>query len=237
VTLIGLTPVWDEKANRICMPNDYIDAILRVGALPVVFPLTAERDACEAMLQSVDGLLFPGGADISPQLYHESVQSFCGETTPRRDEQEQYLMARAIEMKKPFLAICRGMQMLAIVTGGALYQDVREQYSAAIAHPRSDIGRDYAHTLEITPGSLLETLAGARQISVNSRHHQGVKRLGQRMIAVATAPDGLVEAIEFVTPMPVIGVQWHPESLADRYREANALFAWLAEASAKDMRK
>jgi putative glutamine amidotransferase len=231
VTLIGLTPVWDEKSNRICMPNDYINAIVRAGALPVVLPLTADHGTCEAMLNRMDGLLFTGGADISPQIYNEVALPCCDDATPLRDEMEQFLMKRAIVIKKPFLAICRGMQMLACVTGGTLYQDVKELYSAAIIHSRSDIGREYAHTVDIKAGSMLETCEGGLQISVNSRHHQGVKKLGSGVVATAIAPDGLVEAIEFEVPTPAIGVQWHPESLADRYKEAHALFSWLINAS------
>ena len=137
-----------------------------------------------------------------------------------------------MQMKKPILGICRGMQILNCVLGGSLYQDVATQYKPDLKHPCYDTPRDCVHIVDIKEGSLLNKITGLDAVPVNSRHHQAVKVLGRNLQATAFAPDGLIEAIESTNGYPLLGVQWHPESLEDRLMPQRNIFDWLiSEAS------
>lgn len=228
--LIGVTPTLDEQTGRITINQDYLDALRRAGALPVLLPLAEDTAAWEEMLRRVDGLLLSGGADLCPASYGEEPLPVCGETAPLRDAEELYLCRRALEMKKPLLAICRGHQVLNCALGGTLYQDIAAQYSDSISHPRHDTPRDPVHPVSVTPGSRLAAITGRSALQVNSRHHQAVKDLGRGLTVSARAEDGLIEAIEYPAAPFALGVQWHPEALSDRYAEAQALFNAFVEA-------
>ena len=221
--LIGVTPSLTEKGN-ITLNQDYVDAVFRAGALPVLLPLTQDEKTMREMLCRVDGLLLTGGADVGPDMYGEEKLPCCGDVTPARDRFEFPLCRMALEMDKPILAICRGHQVLSCVLGGTLYQDVAEQFSPELKHPQYDIPRDKAHGMTVEEGSLLHKITGLTEFTVNSRHHQAVKTPGKGLKVIAHAPDGLIEGVELPGKRFVLGVQWHPEALGDRYEEAQALF-------------
>ncbi len=227
--IIGLTVGLNEEARVYDINRDYVDALVRAGATPVALPIVGDESTWEKMLAGMDGFVFTGGGDVDPALYNEEMLPFCGAPYAARDRQEWYLIRGALRLRKPFLGICRGMQVCNCVMGGTLYQDIAEQYSKELRHPRGDIGRQYAHAAALVPGTRLHALIGADTISVNSRHHQGVKALAPGLVASAHAPDGLIEAFDMADGFPAICVQWHPESLSDRYPEAQKLFDWLCE--------
>ena len=221
--LIGVTPSLTEKGN-ITQNQDYFNAVFRAGALPVLLPLTEDEAVMREMLRRVDGLLLTGGADVGPDMYGEEKLPCCGEVTPVRDRFEFPLCRMALEMDMPILAICRGHQVLSCALGGTLYQDVAEQFSPKLKHPQYDIPRDKAHGMTVEEGSLLHQITGLTEFTVNSRHHQAVKTPGAGLKVIAHAPDGLIEGVELPGKKFVLGVQWHPEALGDRYEEAQALF-------------
>ena len=227
--LIGVTPSLTEKGNM-TLNQDYVDAVFRAGALPVLLPLTEDEAVMREMLNRIDGLLLTGGADVGPDMYGEEKLPCCGETTPARDRFEFPLCRMALEMDKPILAICRGHQVLSCTLGGNMFQDIATQFSADLRHPRSDMPRDKVHKVLVEKGTLLHAITGQTELEVNSRHHQAVKMPGQGMTVCARATDGLIEAAELSGRKFVLGVQWHPESLSDRYPEAQALFNSFAEA-------
>ena len=221
--LIGLTPSLTEKGN-FTQNQDYVDAVFRAGALPVLLPLTSEEAALREMLNRIDGLLLTGGADVSPGMYGEETLPCCGETEPRRDKMEFALCRMALEMDMPILAICRGHQVLSTALGGNMYQDVAEQFSPALKHPQYDIPRDKVHSVRVEKDSLLYRITGLEEFEVNSRHHQAVKVPGKGLKINAHASDGLIEGVELPGKKFVLGIQWHPEALSDRYPEAQELF-------------
>ena len=227
--VIGLTPSQDEKGRQFLNP-DYIASVLRSGALPLVLPLTWDEACLAEALGRIDGLLLTGGADVGPDRYGEEKLSLCGETAPERDRMEFFLCRRALEKNLPLLAICRGHQVLNCVLGGTLYQDVAAQYGDSLKHPCYDTPRDPVHGVTAAEDSRLFRITGMRSLRVNSRHHQAVKDLGRGLAVSARAEDGLIEGIELPDRKFVVGVQWHPESLSDRYAEAQRLFDALAEA-------
>lgn len=223
--LIGVTPAQDDKSGRIIINQDYLDAVYRAGALPVLLPLYGDQPALwDAMIDAIDGLLLSGGADVGPLCYGEDTLPLCGETSPLRDSQEFYLCKKALEKDLPILAICRGHQVLNCALGGTLYQDIAAQYGEELKHPRYEVPADQVHEVTVEKDSRLYQITGLSTLKVNSRHHQAVKDVGEGLKITARATDGLIEGIELPGKKFVVGVQWHPESLSSYAPDAQALF-------------
>lgn len=231
--VIAISPTWDDDKQRICIPNDYINAVIRAGGSPVLMPMSDSEDVARTILQKVDGLLLSGGADVAPSLYKEEKLPCCGETAPRRDLQEAWFIHYAMQRKLPILGICRGMQIMNCVLGGSLYQDIATQFKPDLKHPCYDIPRDCVHVVEIKEGTKLREVIGLDAVPINSRHHQAVKKLGRNLRASAYAPDGLIEAMEFTDDYPMLCVQWHPESLEDRFLPQRGIFNWLIKEASR----
>lgn len=229
---IGIGANWDNKAKRISMPNDYINAVIRAGGLPLLFPLTDFPSVWKAMIDKVDGVIFPGGEDIAPEHFSESVHPHCGDIIPERDAQELFTYKYLLTTGKPFLAICRGVQLMNVAHGGSLYQDVPAQLpDTPINHSQNNTPTN-AHYVDVMKNTLLHQLLGADRVSVNSRHHQVVKTVGKGLRANAVSEDGLIEGLELENNYPGIGTQWHPENLSKHDPAMQNLFNWLvAEAS------
>ena len=223
MTLIGIVPSWVEE-RKITINQDYVEAVLRAGGTPVLFPVTADREQITELLDQVDGLLMTGGVDVDPAEYGEVKKTCCGDCSACRDAMEFPLCREALNRRMPILAICRGMQVLSCVLGGNLYQDIAEQFGTEMRHPRYDIPRDPVHKVEVLPDTLLASITGAGSLDVNSRHHQGINTPGKGLRINATAPDGLIEGVELPDYAFVLGIQWHPESLSDRYPGQQKLF-------------
>ena len=229
MVLIGVTPAQSDKGN-ITVNQDYLNAIMRAGAVPVLLPMTEDDKAQAALLSRLDGLLLSGGADVAPALYGEETLPCCGEILPIRDSFEIGIFQKALKASLPVLGICRGLQVMNVAMGGTLYQDIATQLPGAIKHPCYDTPRDKVHEVTVTEHSKLHRISGTTHFSVNSRHHQGVKKLANGLVATAYSEDGLIEAFECPAEKFVMAVQWHPESLSDRYPEAQAIFNAFAEA-------
>ncbi len=227
--LIAITPSLNEK-GCITVNQDYLNAVFRAGGLPMLLPVMTEEALLRAALDRADGLLLTGGADVDPSRYGEETLPCCGDTEPRRDAMEFPLCRLAVERDLPVLAICRGHQVLSTSLGGTMYQDIETQFSPQLKHPQYTTPRDKVHPVRVEKDSLLYRVTGLDSFSVNSRHHQAVKTPGAGLRVTAWAPDGLIEGVELPGKRFVLGVQWHPESLSDRYAEAQALFNAFAEA-------
>ena len=220
---IGVVPSWEEQ-NKITINQDYMDSVERAGAVPVLLPITSDTRRMERFLDRVDGLLLTGGVDVDPAFYGEEKLPCCGACSEGRDRMEFPLCRMALERDLPVLAICRGIQVLSCACGGTLWQDLSVQSGSPLQHERSDAPAEPVHDVTVTPGTLLHAVAGSEVLPVNSRHHQGIRRLGEGLVPSATAPDGLVEAVEFPGKRFVLGVQWHPESLSGKMPVHQALF-------------
>ena len=217
--------------------EDYKQAILHTGHdVRVIEHSSAVTDA----LKGMDGLLLTGGDDVAPTRYGEQAHPAVKEVAPERDEFELALVQEARRRGMPILAICRGMQVLNVASGGSLVQDIPSQVTGAIDHrqqvpPHQSF--DMAHEVWVDKDSLLakllrERLVDADTCSVNSRHHQAVKRLAEGFKVSATAPDGVIEAIEDSSGAFCVGVQWHPENFY-RTGEFRPLFEGFVEAAAR----
>ena len=125
--LIGLTPIVDAGRDSLWMLPGYMQGLEAVGGIGMMLPLTDDAAMLKDIVDRVDGLLLTGGNDVAPVLYGETKETFCGENDPRRDRMEARLIELALQADKPVFGICRGLQILNVVLGGTLYQDLKTQ--------------------------------------------------------------------------------------------------------------
>lgn len=189
----------------------YMKGIEETGGIPVMLPLTTDKEMIQQLVNQFDGFLFTGGHDVDPALYNEEKDSRCGEISTDRDQMEQILFDYAAALDKPMLGICRGLQLFNVLLGGTLYQDLPSLRESAINHKQNPPYSIPSHDVYIEKGSVLEQILKTDQFQVNSYHHQGIKDLSSELLPVATAPDGLIEAVEMPGKKFVLAVQWHPE--------------------------
>jgi putative glutamine amidotransferase len=210
--------------------DDYVQAVLSSGGLPVLLPAVMSEDSREAYAQHLHGLLIPGSpADIDPACYGEEPHARLGPVNPLRTDFELRLVSLALRRELPVFGICGGAQVLNVALGGSLYQDIPSQVSKAYKHSGSS---ERAHTVDIVPGTRLAAILGIPEMRVNSLHHQAVKVPGRGMVVSASARDGVVEAVEISSRPFVVGVQWHPERLFVADEAAQQLFSAFVQAAA-----
>ena len=189
--------------------QNYTDMIAACGGLPVA--LGHEPELAVELVARLDGLVVTGGAfDVPPDLYGGGEWHATVQTKPRRTLAETALIRAAMARGIPVLGICGGMQLLAVVLGGQLVQHIPDTYPASLAHEQPNPRNEAGHDVHVVPGTHLARLVGQDRLAVNSAHHQAVSDPG-RAVVCATAPDGVVEAIELPGYPLCIGVQWHPE--------------------------
>lgn len=227
---IGLTLDMNAEGTRYDLPRAYADAIRDAGGLPLLLPFGAPADAAE-VLDGLDGLVVSGGAfDIPPERYGDVRRDLCGPSRPERTDFEWALCTEALARDLPVLGICGGMQLLNVVRGGSLYQDVPDELGIE-GHQQPPPKDAPTHPVEIAPTSLLARLCGPERLMVNSTHHQAVKAAGDGLRITAYAADGVIEAIESTDHAFALGVQWHPESLRHESRHL-AIYRGVVEAAA-----
>jgi putative glutamine amidotransferase len=196
--------------------HTYVDAVIRAGGVPVILPITDDFSVLRALSDKLDALLLSGGNDINPTLYGEDPYETTIDMSDLRDRTEVFLLQESLKRNKPILGICRGMQLLNVVCGGSLYQDIKHDIPEASNHRSSLEAEDYkslSHGIKFKPESKISKALDAEFIKANSLHHQTVKELGKDLIAVGWSEDGLIEAIEMTNEQFVIGIQAHPEAL------------------------
>lgn len=215
--------------------RDYEQALQDAGGDPWVLDRSTHRPV--DVVGSAAGLLLAGGGDVSPSIYDDTPHPAYQAAEAGRDEYEIELVRRALEAHLPVFAICRGIQVLNVARGGTLVQDIPTELPGALVHrlavPPHEAA-ELAHEISIARGSLLAGLIGghasrADRVHVNSRHHQAVKTLGDGLVRIATAPDGVIEAIEDPARRFCLGVQWHPENFY-RTGDFRSLFEGFVQA-------
>jgi putative glutamine amidotransferase len=229
MALIGIT-----HCSKI---EDYRQAVLHVGG--EVRILEPSMPMTEAMA-GVSGLLLTGGEDVDPARYREAQHAAVRDVDAMRDAFEIDLVNDARARKLPIFGICRGIQLLNVACGGTLVQDIPSQITGALEHSLTvppHQSYDLAHEIWIDEDTLLARLMADRlgvgdACDVNSRHHQAVKNVASGFKVSATAPDGVIEAIENPSAPFCLGVQWHPENFW-RTGEFRALFEGFVDASGK----
>ncbi len=228
----------EDKAEYL---QPYGEAIRRAGGEPVrdwpASSLRNDHKALEAMLARYDGLLLPGGADVEPERYREPRHPALGETDHELDEGHFALARLVLRVSFPTLAICRGLQVMAVAAGGSLYQDLPSQRDGTLNH-RIRTPKDHrAHFVEVDPESKLASVVGSMRFEVNSRHHQAAREANScgwigALRLVAWAPDGVIEGMEHPGREFLVAVQWHPENLVPADAHSMALFRAFVQACA-----
>ena len=186
------------------VPARYTESVAMAGADVSVIPVLKTREEADAVVAGLDGILFSGGEDLNPLWYGEEILNETVEIDPVRDLSDSLLARAVLESGKPVLAICRGEQLMNIMLGGSLYQDIPSQVAEPVQHSES------VHKIGIEPGSVLAALYGTDSLLVNSFHHQAVKVPAPGIRITARSADGLVEAYEADN---IIALQFHPEKL------------------------
>ena len=232
IGILGLTrrtaPGLFISGEHVFTGSASVRSIQENGGVPVVIPAAAVAEDAEAALSFCDGLLFPGGEDMTPWYYDEEPLPVIGVFRPEIDDAWLKAGRYALENRIPMLGICKGHQTLNVLMRGSLYQDLSLQGGELIQHLQK-LNRAYlTHHVEVEEGTRLAGIFGAGKLKTNSMHHQAVKRLGEGLKISARACDGTVEGIEDEEGL-IMGVQWHPEDLLDSAPEMNKLFADLVE--------
>lgn len=209
--VIGVMPLWDDEKDSLWMLPGYPDGIIQAGGLPFIFPFTEDKQDLDQLADLCDGFLFTGGHDVSPDLYHEEPLPGLVSCCRKRDEMEIYILKKAIDADKPILGICRGIQLINVALGGTLYQDLPSQHPSETTHHQHAPYDIPAHEVILEAGLPLHDCLDVRQLSVNSCHHQAVKKIADSLKAMAVSPDGLTEALYRPGSRYLWAVQWHPE--------------------------
>ena len=238
--LIGVTPdfnagdrkEWGGKEPTYFLRARYIRAIEDLGGVPVILPLAEDHADRQRLLKDLDGLLLTGsGPDLAPSLYGERQRYTFRVMSRRRADFELDVARMAATVKLPMLGICGGMQTINVAFGGSLIQDIASQVDSPLPHRQQAPATELSHTVEVAPRSLLRRILGQARIRVNSSHHQSVKRVAPPLVASAVSSDGVIEAIESPKLKFLLGVQWHPEFLYDRYAFHRKLFQAFLKAA------
>jgi len=252
--LILVTPSSEKKGVEFqdtssSLSFRYEEAILKAGGLPMVAPMTTDRDVLAEAVRRADGVMLTGGDDINPDLYVKKLPHKVRKTVMMppdngaRDLRELILIDEIFEQRKPLLAICRGFQMVNVAFGREMVVDIPSQLPGARKHTgRDKAGEALTHEVPLTAGSLLSKITGKRTLRVNSSHHQGILEPAGPFAAVARTEDGIVEAMELRPEVSngsprlpfFLGVQFHPERLVNKHAEHLAIFSRFVEACARN---
>ena len=223
---VSATRRTDLGRERVALNSSYVRSLINAGLTPLLVPPLIDAAKAGDALDGAAGLVLTGGEDIHPASYGEAPHAKLEETDQSRDAVELALYRAAHERQLPVLAICRGIQLVNVAMGGTLYQDLPSEHPSAVDH----VDPKGRHALRVEAGSRLAQAVGSPS-SVNSRHHQAVKRLGDDLKAVAWAEDGVIEGAELANGDRswLLAVQWHPEDDVEA-----GLFAAFARAVARD---
>jgi putative glutamine amidotransferase len=233
--VVGVTTMRRKNQygmQLISLAEAYVDALIQAEICPVLIPNQLPESALDDLLDRLDGVLFTGGGDIATEHYQAEGHPKIFGVEPDRDHLEMLILERVVEDGKPFLGICRGLQLINVGMGGSLYADIADQVPEAAKHDYyPDWERDYlSHPIQVQPESRLASILGSNSGQVNSLHHQAVRQLAPDLVASAHAPDGIVEAVELPQHPFGLAVQWHPEWLT-AHSQMRDLFRAFADAT------
>ena len=217
-------------ANKIFA--DVVDLVRAAGAEPVLVGSGTEEET-ERLLDGCQGFLVPGGGDVDPALYGGAVDHpALYDVNREQDRLDLAVIRHARRTGRPYLGICRGMQLLNVARGGTLHQHLPDVVGERITHRQSEVGERPTHWVTLAASSRVSRILVRQRTKVNSFHHQAIATLGAGLAVTGRASDGTIECVEAVDRDFVVGVQWHAECLVDRFG-VNALFRAFVEASSQ----
>ena len=208
--IIGITSDYNDKLTQYAVPYAYCEAVEAAGGLPVMLPYRASADSIAAYVDALDGMLFSGGNDLDPAAWGEPRHEKAVAIDPLREAFERALIAGLERRRVPTLGICLGSQLMNVSRGGTLNQFIGD-FATEIEHRRLGAEWTARHAVNVVPDSILAGALGATRVQSNTSHKQSIKTPGRGLRIVATAPDGVVEAVEDASMPLWLGVQWHPE--------------------------
>jgi putative glutamine amidotransferase len=220
-----------RQAVTVGLDARYVEAVAAAGGVPMLLPRTRDAAAADAMGR-VDALLLPGGGDIVSLAFGQEPHPANRFQDAVLDDLEAAAARAALDRGLPILGICRGIQVLNVLLGGTLVQDIPTQVPDAVLHWTRARDVVQVHTVRVEPGTQLAALWGDVELPVNSYHHQAVGELGQGLRVNCRTRDGVIEGVEAADGRPILAVQCHPEEDAATYPPSGALFAWLVKAAA-----
>ena len=215
----------------------YLKAITEAAnAVPLIIPVLADDLAIDELVDQVDGVLLTGSpSDIEPRHYGSESDDPDALRDPHRDAMTLPIARHALQTGVPLFAICRGFQELNVVLGGTLHQKVKDVpgYHNHKENPQDPVEVQYgpAHPVVLSEGGLLARLAGSGNVTVNSLHGQGIRKLASGVTVEAVADDGLIEAFTVdEADAFALAVQWHPEWQAKSNEFSSAIFRAFGDA-------
>lgn len=198
--------------ERIYVNDDYVQAVEKAGGNPIVLPVIYDIDNIENQVKMCDGMVFTGGYDIHPKFLNGNSTVKSGFSYSRIDEYQIRVMKKALELNKPSLCICRGHQLLNVVCGGTLYQDISEIGDDTLKHDQESPRFESTHKVTTIENTVVREVFG-EEIWVNSFHHQCINELGKDLKVAAVASDGIIESVQHEDKNFFVGTQWHPEMM------------------------
>lgn len=232
--LIGITTYGQKETGKFYLPGSYVDAVHMAGGVPMLLPPVQTDPAL--MLERLDGLVFIGGGDIDPALYNGSPHPKVYGVDPERDAFELALAKFALDNDLPVLGLCRGLQIMMVVSGGDIVPHLPDEFGSDVIHRTEEPPRA-EHIVQLLPGSQLAGSMGATMVTVVSLHHQAVRAVPPGWRATAWASDGLIEGLEHKRHPFAIAVQWHPELSPDDPDHQRLFRAFIAAARARKPEK
>lgn len=228
---IGITTAHNTEQDYYYCRNTYVGGVRQAGGVPLLLPPLTDREALLSCAGKVDALLLSGGGDLRPFLFGEEPQRKLGEFDPERDDFEIGMLRLMIDLGKPVLGICRGIQVINVALGGTLYQDLGSQQPQSLQHQQQAPRRYPTHSVAVRQNSRLASIMGTAKLRVNSLHHQAIKDPAPGLQVTAWAEDGVVEGVEAPGQPWLLGVQWHPEAMWEHDQAAASLFSALVRAA------
>lgn len=226
--IIGITTHSRNDAGEYILPGTYVDAVQAVGGTPILLPPCANP---ERLLSAIDGLIFSGGGDIHPALYHGEMHSTIYGTDDDRDQFEFQLAKRAIASSIPVLGICRGLQILTVASGGQLIPHMPDVYGDSVVHRLDHPRRPIEHDVSIKSETQLNEILGVETMPIVSWHHQAAQSVPTGWRLAAQASDGSIEALEHEQHPWMLALQWHPELSATHPAHQRLFQAFVAASS------
>lgn len=242
--LIGVVPLVDYKLQSLWMLPGYMDGIMEAGGTPVMMPLTDDPQAIGQLVDMCDGILVTGGQDVAPDMYGQRASDAYAdmnpEFSPELDRMESVLVPAALKADVPMLGICRGIQILNVVLGGTLWQDLPTEVPSDVEHHMPNPPYDLlGHQVDLVPGTpladLMEAAGEGDRIAVNSYHHQAIHDVAPDLAVMARADDGVVEAVYRPASRFCWAVQWHPEFLHKVDPRSRMIFKAFVDAAARHL--
>ena len=230
--LIGVPTNFDEVYTQ--LRKTYCDSLYRAGGLPVIIPLTLDKNIIHQYVSKVDGILMAGGPDVDPSMYGEDPIQQIGSYNETLDIFQKLVLDEAVSQNLPIFGICRGIQIMNVYFGGTLIQDIKTQ-TQGIKHTQTGLRYPHSHSINIEKDTLLYKLLGNKEtVRVNSLHHQAIKDLAKCFKVNARANDGIIESVEKIDDPRVYAVQWHPEeATAHGSDDFLPLFKYLVDKSSE----